>query len=89
MTDWGAQDWLTMAAVVVPTAAVGLTAWLNSRAHSVITTRIGEVDQRVNDVDVRSVARDEAHRAALESIARDVSFMAGRQAESDARDARK
>lgn len=78
MTDagWGAQEWLTLAAVLVPTFAVGFTAWLNSRAHTGITKRIA-------DVDVRSVARDEAHRATLESIARDVSFMAGRQAERD------
>ena len=43
----------------------------------------GGRQQRVEDVDQRSVQRDEAHRQALESIARDVSFMAGRQAERD------
>ena len=70
------QEWLTLAAVVVPTAAVALTAWLNHRAHEGITNRI-------DGVDGRSVQRDEAHHQALESIARDVSFMAGRQTERD------
>ena len=39
--------------------------------------------QALDGVDQRAVQRDEAHRQALESIARDVSFMAGRQAERD------
>jgi hypothetical protein len=71
-----AQDLLTLAAVVVPTAAVAFTAWLNHNAHKGITNRIDGVDER-------SVQRDEAHRQTLESIARDVSFMAGRQTERD------
>ena len=69
---------LTLAAVVVPTVAVAFTAWLNHNAHKGITTRI-------DGVDARSVQRDESHRQALESIARDVSFMAGRQTERDHR----
>ena len=71
-----AQGWLTLAAVVVPTITVAFTAWLNHRAHQGITTRIYGVDER-------AAQRDEAHHRALESIARDVSFMAGRQAERD------
>ena len=39
--------------------------------------------QALDGVDERAVQRDEAHRQALESIARDVSYMAGRQAERD------
>ena len=71
-----AQEWLTLTAVVVPTAAVAFSAWLNHNAHRNITTRIDGVDER-------SVQRDEAHRQVLESIAGDVSFMAGRQTERD------
>lgn len=78
MTDWGAQEWLTLAAVLVPTLAVVVTAVLNHRAHEGITNRI-------DGVDGRSVQRDDAHRTALEAIARDVSFMAGRQAERDSK----
>ena len=78
LTDaaWTVQEWLTLAGVVVPTAAIGLTAWLNHRAHKGITDRI-------DGVDGRSVQRDDAHRTALESIARDVSFIAGRLHERD------
>ena len=89
-----AQAMLTLAAVVVPTAAVAFTAWLNHNAHKGITNRIDGVDVRfvqrddahrraLDGVDERSVQRDDAHRHALESIARDVSFMAGRQTERD------
>lgn len=91
MTDagWGAQEWLTLAAVVVPTAAVGLTAWLhhrsigrldakNEKAHSAITENVKAVDNRAE-------TRADAQRTALEAIARDVSFMAGRQAERDSK----
>ena len=67
---------LTIAAVAVPTLAVAFTAWLNHRAHEGITRRIDGVDDRAG-------RRDEALRTAVESIARDVSFMAGRQAERD------
>lgn len=69
MMDWGAQEWLTLAAVVVPTCAVlvtsAITALWNSRAHDGIT-------KRIDGVDARSLQRDDAHRAALESIARRV-----------------
>lgn len=137
---WGAQEWLTLAAVVVPTVAVMVTAWLNSRAHTGITNRIdgvdrrvagveegvadvkksvaevnrrvavvekgvadvnrrvavveksvadvktsvAAVDKRVGDVDARAVERDEVRRASLEAIAREVSHLAGRQAQRDA-----
>ena len=89
MTDaaWGAQEWLTLAAVVVPAFAVGLTALLhhrsiagldtkNEKAHAAITENVKRVDERAE-------RRAEAHRTALEAIARDVSFLAGRQAERD------
>ena len=95
----GAQAfWLTLAAVIVPTLAAVVSALLlhrsNSDAHAGIVQRIAGVDQSSVDrdeahrraiagVDQSSVDRDEAHRRALESIARDVSFMAGRQAERD------
>ena len=67
---------LTFGVAAVTGLGVAFTAWLNHRAHEGITTRI-------DGVDGRAVQRDEAHRLALESIARDVSFMAGRQAERD------
>ncbi|MCY4025206.1 MAG: hypothetical protein OXH75_02695 [Acidobacteria bacterium] len=67
---------LAIATVAVPTLAVAFTAWLNHRAHEGITRRIDGVDDR-------AARRDEAVRTAVESIARDVSFMAGRQAERD------
>ena len=74
------EFWLTLAAVVVPTLAAVVSALLlhrsNRDAHAGIVQRIAGVDQS-------SVGRDEAHRRALESIARDVSFMAGRQTERD------
>ena len=85
-----ASDWITLAAVLVPTLAVIITAVLNSRAHDGITKRIDGVDSRVGEVDTRAERRADAqrvtldsHRSALESIARDVSFMAGRQTERD------
>ena len=72
----GQEIWMTLAGGAIPTAAVAFTAWLNHRAHAGIVKRIeGESKSSVN--------RDDAHRQALESIARDVSFMAGRQAERD------
>ena len=46
----------------------------NERAHAAITENVKAVDDRAE-------RRSKAHRAALESIARDVSFLAGRQAE--------
>ena len=48
----------------------------NERAHAAITENIKAVDDRAE-------RRAEAHRIALEAIARDVSFLAGRQAERD------
>ena len=46
----------------------------NERAHAAIT-------ENIKAVDARAERRAEAHRAALEAIARDVSFLVGRQAE--------
>ena len=48
----------------------------NEQAHAAITENIKAVDDRAEQ-------RSEAQRATLESIARDVSFLAGRQAERD------
>ena len=48
----------------------------NEQAHAAITENIKAVDDRAEQ-------RSEAQRAMLESIARDVSFLAGRQAERD------
>ena len=48
----------------------------NERAHTAITENVKAVDDRAEQ-------RSEAQRATLESIARDVSFLAGRQAERD------
>jgi hypothetical protein len=97
MADWSPEVWIGLGTL----ASVGLTAWLNHRAHSGITRRIDGVDRdsrqrdedlagRLETFDRDSRQRDEAHRAALdshrsalESIARDVSFLAGRQAERD------
>lgn len=77
MTEWG----LGLAAVVAPTAAVALTAWLNHRAHVAINQRIANVDARAERRAEADERQADAHRGALESIARDVSFLAGRQAE--------
>lgn len=46
----------------------------DKRAHAAITENVEAVDDRAE-------RRSEAHRAALEAIARDVSFLTGRQAE--------
>ena len=55
-----------------------------------MTERVHAIAANVQAVDDRAERRSEAHgaalethRAALESIARDVSFLAGRQAERD------
>ena len=71
-----ALEVLTLIVVGVTGLGVAFTAWLNHKAHAGITTRI-------DGVEGRSVQRDEAHRQALEAIARSVSFMAGRQTERD------
>ena len=76
-----------LAAVLIPTLAVVVSAWPNHRAFGAATrenSRAHEgIVQRIDGVDQRSLARDEALRSGVESIARDVSFMAGRQAERD------
>ena len=48
----------------------------NREAHAAITENVKSVDERAE-------RRAETHRTALEAIARDVSFLAGRQAERD------
>ena len=55
----------------------------NERAHAAITENIKAVDDRAERRSEAHRAALEAHRATLESIARDVSFLAGRQAERD------
>ena len=53
----------------------------NERAHAAITENIKAVDDRAERRAEAQRAALEAQRATLESIARDVSFLAGRQAE--------
>ena len=92
-----------VAGIVIPLAALTLAAARfivsrmdraedkNERAHAAITENVRAVDERAE-------RRAEEHRLALEkqgatqgatlgAIARDVSFLAGRQAERDAREA--
>ena len=91
------MDWslaVSALAVVVPTLAVGLTAWIahrarladraeNRDAHAGIVERIEGVDQRSQQRDDALARSLDGHRTALEAVARDVAFMAGRQAERD------
>ena len=55
----------------------------NERAHAAITENVKAVDDRAEQRSEAHRAALEAQRATLESIARDVSFLAGRQAERD------
>lgn len=80
-----------VAGTVIPLAALTLAAARfivsrmdraedkNERAHAAITENIRAVDERAE-------RRSEAQGATLAAIARDVSFLAGRQAERDARE---
>ena len=98
------QGWLTVGGGVLTTLAVAFTAWLNQRAHQGTATRIDGVKEgltsridgleqgltsRINAVEEGSRQRDEARRRGLESIGRDVAFLAGRQAERDQRERRR
>lgn len=76
---------LGLAAVAVPTLAVVVSMVVNARATRENSRAHDGIVQRIDGVDQRSLARDEALRLGVESIARDVSFMAGRQAERDRR----
>ncbi|MYN65014.1 MAG: hypothetical protein F4X11_08300 [Acidobacteria bacterium] len=78
---------LGLAATVVPTAAVIVTALIQNRAnrdaHSGIVARLEGVEARAEKrADALATTLD-AQRRALEAIARDLSFLAGRQAERD------
>ena len=114
MGEWSIV--LGLAAMVVPTAAVIVTALIQHRAnrdaHSGIVARIEAVEERAEkrtqaaeeraekraDALAATLANSEeraekradalaatldAQRQALEAIARDLSFLAGRQAERD------
>lgn len=66
-----AGDWLTLAAVVVPTLAVVVTAILHHKSIARLdakneTAHVGIAD-RITDVDNCAARRDEAHRAALDA----------------------
>lgn len=90
---------LGLAAVIVPTIAVIVTAIVGAiverRGRTDTNARIRRAQRRVNTVgkramqridavDERAVRQAEAHQQTLESMARDLSFLAGRQAERDA-----
>ena len=87
-------DWLTLAAVVVPTLAVGAAAIIhqksiarldkkNERAHAGIADRIATVDNRAERRDEVQRAVLDAHKTALEAATNQLAFMSGRQAERD------
>ena len=94
MTD--ASFWLALAGAAVPTAAVIIAAVLQYRAnrdaHKAIGERIADVDSRAERraeaferrMDAQT-ARIDAQTETLHAIAREVSFLAGRQAERDRR----
>lgn len=96
MEEWSIV--LGLAATVIPTAAVIVTALIQHRAnrdaHSGIVERIEAVEARAEKRTQAAEERAEkradalaatldAQRQALEAIARDMSFLAGRQAERD------
>ena len=85
---------------LITLAGVAIAAWLSDRRTNRrigdMRTETREahagINERITAVDERSERRHDSHRAALdaqrtalESMARDVSFMAGRQAERDHR----
>ena len=55
----------------------------NREAHAAITENVKSVDERAERRAEGHRTALEGHRTALEAIARDVSFLAGRQAERD------
>jgi len=85
MEEWSIV--LGLAATVVPTAAVIVTALIQNRAnrdaHSGIVARIEGVEARAEKRADALAKTLDAQRQALEAIARDLSFLAGRQAERD------
>lgn len=85
MEEWSIV--LGVVATVVPTAAVIVTALIQHRAnrdaHSGIVTRIEAVEARAERRADALAATLDAQRQALEAVARDLSFLAGRQAERD------
>lgn len=85
------------AGIVIPLAALTLAAARfvvsrmdhaedkNERAHAAITENIRAVDERAERRAEAFRLALEKQAATLEAVARDVSFLAGRQAERDAR----
>ena len=68
---------------VLTSAGLGLVAVLMGLIWRMFVHFDAKNEQAHATIDDRAERRAEAHRAALESIARDVSFLAGRQAERD------
>ena len=92
------NEWVAVAGVVVPTAAVIIAAVLQHRAnrvaHDGITRRIEGVEERAERraeaferrMDAQTEAfgrRMDAQAEALHAIGRDLAFLSGRQAERD------
>ena len=71
---------LGLTATVVPTAAVVIVAWIQWRANDRAHAAIG---RRIEAAEARAEKRADAQADALQAIARDVSFLAGRQAQRD------
>ena len=87
-------DWLAWATLIVPTLAVLIAAFWqsrsisqldakNERAHDGITARIDRVDEQAERRDEAQRQALELQRTTLDTAMRQVTFMAGRQAERD------
>ncbi len=88
-----ARAWATLIVPAVnPTAAVLIAAWFQHRAnraaHTGIQDRITRVDERAERhaqaQEERAERRADAQEEVMRAIARDLAFLAGRQAERDA-----
>ena len=83
--------WLALAAIIVPsvvsTAAVVTAALISARqnrdAHAAISKNIAGVEERVERRADAFERRMDAQQTVLQSMAREISFLAGRQAEPD------
>lgn len=96
------MDWIPLAALVVATVGLsGAAVWKivtrtedklrdeirdaqakNEKAHDGIVTRVDGLSTRVDDLSTRV----DGLSTTLNAVARDVAFLAGRQAERDHRD---
>ena len=96
------MDWIPLAALVVATVGLsGAAAWKivtrtedklrdeireaqakNEKAHDGIVTRVDDLSTRVDGLSTRV----DGLSTTLNAVARDVAFLAGRQAERDHRD---